>query len=207
MKSFRFKKPQTNSIAKPKSGRIVTGFFVFLSLFSLAMVFVLNKQQESKKQALANISRFEAIDFEYYKISPLGVETYAIGKNAKETPREAGKAAKEMGKEMSGESGTLEQISVRNYLFEEQKTELLQASLALFSNQEVFFPKGVNYVRDTIKFWSEEATYQIATKDILGKGEFMIFNENYNIRGENILYKKGKVYAQNVNGTLTTERK
>ena len=178
--------------SKPKSGRIVTGFFVCLSLFSIAMVFILNKQQEEKKQALANISRFEAFDFEYYKISSLGVETYAIGKNAKET---------------SKESGILEQISVNHYLFEEQKSEFLQSSLAFFNRQDILFPKGVNYTRDAIKFWSEVANYSIPTKEVLVKGDFMIFSENYNIRGKNILYKNGKIYANNVHGTLTTDKK
>ncbi|EES89045.1 hypothetical protein [Helicobacter canadensis] len=185
-------KSQQKILSKPKSGRIVTGFFICLSLFSIAMVFALNKQQEAKKQALANISRFEAFDFEYYKISSLGVETYAIGKNVKET---------------SKESGILEQISVNHYLFEEQKSELLQSSLAFFNSQEIFFPKGVNYTRDTIKFWSQEANYSIPTKEILGKGDFVVFNENYNIRGKNILYKNGKVYADNIHGTLTTDKK
>ena len=203
MKFFRFKS-QANSITKPKSGRIVMSFFVCLSLFSLVMVWVLSQQQESSKQAFAEISRFEVLDFEYYKISSLGVETYAIGRNAKETNK---KISKETGKETNEESGILEQISVINYLFDEQKFEHLQSHLALFSQQEFFFPKGVNYARDTIKFWSEEATYQIFTKDILGKGEFKIFNKNYNIYGKNILYQKGKIYANHVHGIFTTERK
>ena len=72
---------------------------------------------------------------------------------------------------------------------------------------EVIFPNGINYSRDSIKFWSEQANYYPDSKEILGQGDFMIFSDNYNIKGKNILYKNGKIYAKNIDGNLKTDKK
>ena len=85
---MRFSSNSKKSFASNlKKGNIVVYFFLFLMIFSILMVLSLSHYQESKRQMNANVSRFEMLDFEYYKISPLGVETFVIGKNAREIGR------------------------------------------------------------------------------------------------------------------------
>ncbi|OCR21242.1 hypothetical protein BA917_01445 [Helicobacter pullorum] len=184
--------PKKSFASNLKKGNIVVYFFLFLMIFSILMVLSLSHYQESKRQMNANVSRFEMLDFEYYKISPLGVETFVIGKNAREIGKDAGQ---------------LEHINVTHYLFDESTKEFLQSSLAFYDGTKVIFPNGINYSRDSIKFWSEQANYYPDSKEILGQGDFMIFSDNYNIKGKNILYKNGKIYAKNIDGNLKTDKK
>ena len=87
---MRFSSNSKKSFASNlKKGNIVVYFFLFLMIFSILMVLSLSHYQESKRQMNANVSRFEMLDFEYYKISPLGVETFVIGKNAREIGKDA----------------------------------------------------------------------------------------------------------------------
>lgn len=180
-----------------KSGRLVPIFFLLLCVFSLAMVVVLSGKRVQNPKSLNEISRFEIFDFEYYRIGMQGVSTIAFGKKARENAQRINE---------------LEHFSVINFAspsaesnknkknFLEQ--ENLQSNFALYDNQEIFFPQGVNYKRNAIEFWSQVARYNLDKKELKGEGEFIILEENYKIRGQNIAYKEDKIYAQNVNGIL-----
>ena len=80
-------------------------------------------------------------------------------------------------------------------------------SLAFYDVSKVSFPNSINYSLDSIKFWSEQANYYPNSKEILGQVDFMIFSDNYNIKGKNILYKNGKIYAKSIDGNLKTDKK
>ena len=88
----------------------------------------------------------------------------------------------------------------------DSKKESLEAEFALYNNQDIFFPNGVNYQRDETKFWSQKARYYPNTKELEGSGEFVILNKDTTIRGQNIIYKNNKIYAHNVRGTLKERR-
>ena len=128
---MRFSSNSKKSFASNlKKGNIVVYFFLFLMIFSILMVLSLSHYQESKRQMNANVSRFEMLDFEYYKISPLGVETFVIGKNAREIGKDAGQ---------------LEHINVTHYLFDESTKEFLQSSLAFYDGTKVILNAGTTF--------------------------------------------------------------
>ncbi|TLD88147.1 hypothetical protein [Helicobacter sp. MIT 05-5294] len=177
-----------------KSGRLVPIFFLFLCVFSLVMVVVLGGKRAQNAKNIEEISRFEIFDFEYYRIGMQGVSIVAFGKKGRENPQQINE---------------LEHFNVSNFTFASQENtkgmeESLQSSFALYDNQEIFFPQGVNYQRDKTEFWSQKARYNPDKKELKGAGEFIILDENYKIRGQDITYIGDKVYAQNIYGILRT---
>lgn len=180
-----------------KSGRLVPIFFLALCAFSLAMVVVLSGKKAQNPKSPDEISRFEIFDFEYYRVGMQGVSIVAFGKKARENAQRINE---------------LEHFNVMNFIFPNAESksnkkniseqENLQSNFALYDNQEVFFPQGVNYQRNATEFWSQMARYHLDKKELKGEGEFIILEENYKIRGQNIAYRDNKIYAQNVNGIL-----
>lgn len=175
-----------NPIKFHQSGHFVTLFFVALCGFSLVMVVFLNTKKEHLKQVQPqDITRFEMFDFQYFKITPEGVSTIASGKKAKEN---------------SNKESALESLSVKNR--NEKTHEHLQADFAIYNDHNIFFPQGVTYLRDSTRFWSQEAHYFPTSKELEGKGEFIILDKNTTIRGRDILYKDGKFHAVSIYGIL-----
>lgn len=180
-----------------KSGRLVPIFFLALCVFSLAMVVTLSGKKAQNPKSLDEVSRFEIFDFEYYRIGMQGVSIIAFGKKARENAQRINE---------------LEHFSVVNFTFPNAESknnkknifgqESLQSNFALYDNQEIFFPQGVNYKRNAIEFWSQVARYNPDKKELKGEGEFIILEENYKIRGQNIAYRENKIYADNVYGIL-----
>ncbi|WP_297814094.1 hypothetical protein [uncultured Helicobacter sp.] len=177
-----------------KSGRLVPIFFIFLCIFSLIMVVILSKKEMQTQEKLNEIAKFEIFDFEYYRIGAQGVSVVAFGKKASEN---------------SQKLNELEHFGIINFTFPNADSkanqgiqENLQSSFALYDNQEIFFPRGVNYKRDGTEFWSQVARYNPDKKELKGEGEFIILDKSYKIRGQNIIYKENKVYAKNIYGIL-----
>ncbi|MDE5925757.1 MAG: hypothetical protein K2N75_03855 [Helicobacter sp.] len=179
-----------------KSGRLVPIFFLSLCVLSLVMVVVLNGKKTQDLKEKEEVARFEVFNFEYYRIGTQGVSVVALGKKARENVKGMNE---------------LEHFSVTNFIFPSQESlrkekvsgqENLQSSFALYNNQEIFFPQGVNYQRNETKFWSQIAQYNPDTKELKGEGEFIVLDENYKIRGQNIAYRENKIYAKNIYGIL-----
>ena len=177
-------------IKSPKSAHFVPIFFIALCGFSLVMVGILSTHHDKKSNKMANITRFEVFDFNYFKITQEGVNIIAKGKKARENTK--------------GEN-EIESLAVQN-ITRDSKKESLEAEFALYNNQDIFFPNGVNYQRDETKFWSQKARYYPNTKELEGSGEFVILNKDTTIRGQNIIYKNNKIYAHNIRGTLKERR-
>ena len=109
-------------------------------------------QWEAARQLVSTISDQTSSDvllfnFEYYRIGAQGVSVVALGKKARENVKGMNE---------------LEHFSVTNFTFPSQESqrkekvlgqENLQSSFALYDNQEIFFPQGVNYQRNKTKFW------------------------------------------------------
>lgn len=175
-----------------QSGRLVPIFFLSLCIFSFVMAVVLNNKEVQNLAKPKEVARFEIFDFEYYRIGTQGVSVVAFGKRARENAQKLNE---------------LEHFSIVNFTFPNEKAkegvqENLQSSFALYDNQEIFFPQGVNYKRDATEFWSQVANYNPDKKELKGEGEFIVLDENYKIRGQNIVYKENKVYADNIYGIL-----
>lgn len=178
-----------------KSGRLVQIFFLALCVFSILMVGILSSKKAYNTRNLQEIVRLEIFDFEYYRIGMQGVSIVAFGKK---------------GRENSQKINELEHFNVSNFIFSNEKlkkdkkgvNENLQSRFAFYDNQEILFPQGVNYQRDGTEFWSQKARYNPDKKELKGEGEFIILDENYKIRGQNISYVGNKVYAQNIYGIL-----
>lgn len=173
-------------------GNLVIYFFLILSLFSILMVGILSVNKESKSlYSQESITRFEIFDFNYYKISPLGVEIFAYGK---------------IGRENKKQENELEYFNINHYLFDTHTQESLYSNFALYDNHTINFPQGVYYMRNDTKFWSERATYTPSLKELLGNGDFIIASNTYQIKGQNISYKNNKITAETIKGTLTTDK-
>ncbi|WP_104721323.1 hypothetical protein [Helicobacter mesocricetorum] len=169
-------------------GNLVIYFFVILSLFSILMVgaFSINKNNKSLFSQ-ESITRFEIFNFNYYKISPLGVEIFAYGK---------------IGKENKEQENELENFNINHYLFDTHTQEALYSYLAIYDNKTINFPKGVYYVRNDIQFWSERAAYTPSSKELLGNGDFIISSNAYHIKGKDIIYKDNQTSANAIKGIL-----
>ncbi|MBX7490587.1 hypothetical protein [Helicobacter turcicus] len=178
---FLFNSPKT------QSGQLVTLFFIALCGFSITMVLVLSTKHTRITQTQQDITRFEVLDFEYFKITESGVNTIARGKKAKENTKK---------------ESELESLNIKN--LNNTTQEHLQADFALYNNRDIFFPQGVRYTRDNTKFWSQQARYYPDSKNLEGIGEFVILDKNATIRGKNIVYKDEKIYATHIHGTLRT---
>ncbi len=173
-----------------KNIHFVSLFFIALCFFSIAMTFILGSYRLKSAESLKNVSRFEVWDFKYFKITQKGVYTIANGKKARENERR---------------ENEIEQLDVSNYTQSESRpfvAEHLRADFALYDNQNIFFPQGVHYERDAMRFWSQEAMYNPNLKALEGFGEFVILENNYKIRGNNIAYKDGKITAKDIHGIL-----
>lgn len=183
-----------------KSGRLIPIFFLSLCVLSLVMVAVLNGKKTQDLKGREKVARFEVFNFEYYRIGSQGVSVVALGKKACENVKGMNE---------------LEHFSVTNFTFPSQESqrkekvlgqENLQSSFALYDNQEIFFPQGVNYQRNKTKFWSQIAQYNPDIKELKGEGEFIVLDENYKIRGQNITYRENKIYAKNIYGILKVKQ-
>ncbi len=64
----------------------------------------------------------------------------------------------------------------------------------------------MNYQRNKTKFWSQIAQYNPDIKELKGEGEFIVLDENYKIRGQNITYRENKIYAKNIYGILKVKQ-
>ena len=183
--------PNAPKPLKPlKNAHFVPIFFLALCGFFLIMVGILSTQHTKKLDKIADIKRFEVFDFNYYKITQEGVNITAKGKKAQENTK--------------GEN-EIESLQVQN-IARDSKKETLDAEFALYNNQDIFFPNGVNYQRDGTKFWSQKARYYPDTKELEGSGEFVILDKGATIRGQDIAYKNNKIYAHNVRGILKEKR-
>lgn len=183
-----------------KSGRLIPIFFLSLCVLSLVMVAVLNGKKTQDLKGREKVARVEVFNFEYYRIGAQGVSVVALGKKARENVKGMNE---------------LEHFSVTNFTFPSQESqrkekvlgqENLQSSFALYDNQEIFFPQGVNYQRNKTKFWSQIAQYNPDIKELKGEGEFIVLDENYKIRGQNITYRENKIYAKNIYGILKVKQ-
>lgn len=178
-----------NSLKTLQSAQLVTLFFMALCAFSLIMVLLLSAKQDRIAQAQQNITRFEVLNFQYFKITENGVNTIASGKKAKEN---------------TNKESELEFLNVINA--NNKTPEFLQADFALYNNNDIFFPQGVTYKREDTKLWSQQAHYYPITKNLEGIGEFVILDKSATIRGRNLVYDNGKIYATNIRGTLKADK-
>lgn len=173
-------------------GNLVIYFFLILSLFSILMVGVLSIDKENKMLFPQEaIVRFEIFDFNYYKISPLGVEIFAYGN---------------IGRENKKQENELEDFNINHYLFDTHTQETLHSHFALYDNNTINFPQGVYYIRNDTQFWSQRATYTPSLKELLGNGDFIIASNTYRIKGKNITYKNNKISANTIKGILITDK-
>ncbi|TLD84513.1 hypothetical protein LS70_002900 [Helicobacter sp. MIT 11-5569] len=182
-----------NSLPNPlksfQSAQLVTLFFVALCGLSLTMVLLLSAKQAKIADAQQNITRFEIFNFAYFKITENGVSTIANGEKAREN---------------ANKENELESIQVKN--LNNKIQENLQADFALYSNNNIFFPQGVDYSHGKTKFWSQQARYYLDSRNLEGIGEFVISDKSAFVRGNNVVYKNEKVYAKNIHGILRTEK-
>ncbi|WP_157978165.1 hypothetical protein [Helicobacter burdigaliensis] len=164
-------------------------FFIFLCLACVLMTFTLSIQNRKIAEATQQIEKFEISSFLYHKITPQGVEVIAKGTKAKQNK--------------DGQE-ELEDFIIDHYLFEEGKIETLQSNFAIHKNDNIYMPKGATYQKEALNFWSEIVIYETKTKNLLSQGNFKIIEESYQFNGKNAEYKKGKIYAKDINGILQT---
>ncbi|PZT48936.1 hypothetical protein B6S12_01170 [Helicobacter valdiviensis] len=177
---------------KFQKGSLVIYFFIFLCIACVVMALILSQQNRKIADAAKQIEKFEIFSFLYQKITPFGVEVIANGIKAKQN------------KEGQEE---LEDFVVKHYLFDERKIETLTSSFAIHKNDNIYMPQGATYQKDALNFWSEVATYEIKTKNLLSQGDFKIIEKNYQFNGKNAEYKNGKIYAKDIKGILQTGKK
>ena len=170
-------------------GRFVSYFFLLLCVFSLFMVWILLDKKEKKERLVQQISRFEAKDFTYYKIENNILSTKALGGYARENLKE---------------EYELENLIINN--FRENQNEVLAAKFAKYEGNQIHFTKGVNYLKDSIDFYSLEAIYFLDSKSLQGKGNFTITGKEYKFKGKDILYENQKVFAKNIYGKIRMDK-
>lgn len=173
-------------------GGLVSYFFLLLCVFSLFMVWFFLDKKEKRIQNAQNVSRFEAHNFTYSKIENNIFVVEALGSYAKENLQD---------------EYQLENLIIHKFSLENKKKETLKAKFANYNNNAINFTDGVNYIKDSMNFYSQKALYDLDTKSLEGKGDFKITSEKYNVIGKNIIYKDNKVIAKNIFGKIKMDEK
>ncbi|MDD6056025.1 MAG: hypothetical protein SOW25_04695 [Helicobacter sp.] len=192
------------------SAYFVLLFFIALCVFSVAMAVILSNKSLENNKDFFKIPRFEVSNFTYYRLTKSGISAIASGEVARENTNGEYelKNLKILANSLSNatnlkmDSKEIDDSSALNPLSKKAMQESIEAPFALYNNASVLFTQGVTYKRDSMKFWSESAEYFPQDRALQGSGAFVIFDAESKIRGQNISYRDGKIYAQNIQGIL-----
>lgn len=181
-------------------GNSVSLFFGLLLIFSVALVFSFDANKIPPHFSPNSMPTIEINNFTAYEITQESLTSKLYAKNGKQF--ETASAKKGEKKEQ------FEELSDIRLERKGESFDILKAKSAKRIGDNIFFDNGVSDFRNGYELYSEVASYNLKTRNLVGKAGFSIKSASEDIRGENIHYDSinGVIKANNINAKLKLKK-
>lgn len=151
-------------------------FFISILGASLAVLVVFLSSEENlygeSSKRHHNIASLEINNFSLLRITNGKTDLVIQGKGVIRLP----------------DSEIFEDIKASRIIGPHDSIEKINSKVAIKHHNEITFPDGITYSRDSVSFNSSKGTLDMDKNIFTGKGEFTLSNDDSKLSGSNLLY-------------------